>query len=191
MVGSFRMCRGSNALTEEFDEWQYLTEAQRDIMASNLAALVFFHIGPKCYPNVFVAQLIKVDGEMDWVLVEDAFDIYKIGHAMCSRLRHLSVLLWCSQGQVKMAMRRYAKKPGVCTAYGLWEPETREPPRWPWLRRRLGGWEETEVVVRFKEAVATEDAKKRKGAEDCGVGWIVDGGDGQVEEERHEVEFEG
>ena len=33
MVGSFRMCRGSNALTEEFDEWQFSTEAQRDIMA--------------------------------------------------------------------------------------------------------------------------------------------------------------
>ena len=131
-------------------------------MASNLAALVFFHVGQKRYPNVYVAQLIKVDGDMDWVLVEDAFDIYKIGHAMCSRLRHLSVLLWCGQGQVKMAMRRYAKKPGVCTAYGLWEPETREPPRWPCLRGD-SAMEETEVVVRFKEAVATEDAKKRKG----------------------------
>ena len=65
MVGSFRMCRGPNALTEEFDEWQFSTEAQRNIMASNLAALVFFHIGPKRYPNVYVAQLIKVDGEMD------------------------------------------------------------------------------------------------------------------------------
>merc|ERR1711942_339636 len=52
MVGSFRMCRGSNALTEEFDEWQFSTEAQRDIMATNLAALVFFHIGQKRYPNV-------------------------------------------------------------------------------------------------------------------------------------------
>ena len=162
MVGSFRMCRGPNALTEEFDEWQFSTEAQRNIMASNLAALVFFHIGPKRYPNVYVAQLIKVDGEMDWVLIEDAFDIYKIGHALCSRLRHLSVLLWCSQGQVRMAMRRYAKKPGVCTAYGLWEPETREPPRWPCLRGD-SAMEESEVVVRFKEAVATEDAKKRKG----------------------------
>ena len=162
MVGSFRMCRGSNALTEEFDEWQFSTESQRNIMASNLAALVFFHIGPKRYSNTYVAQLIKVEGDMDWVLVEDAFDIYKIGHALCSRLRHLSVLLWCSQGQVKMAMRRYAKKPGVCTAYGVWEPETREPPRWPCLRGD-SAMEEAEVVVRFKEAVAAEDAKRRKG----------------------------
>ena len=63
MVGSFRMCRGGDALTEEFDEWLYSTEGQRDIMASNLAALVFFPLGPDRYSRTYAAQLIHIEGK--------------------------------------------------------------------------------------------------------------------------------
>ena len=78
-------------------------------MASNLAALVFFPLGPDRYSRTYVAQLIKIEGGIDWVLVENAFDVYSIGHALCSRLRGLSVLLWCGEGKVKSAMQRYVR----------------------------------------------------------------------------------
>ena len=87
-------------------------------MASKLAALAFFSIGCKSNKNVYIAQLVKINGEMDWFFVENGFDVHSIGRALCSALRHLSVIIWCNQGQVKAAMRRFVSRPGVCTAFG-------------------------------------------------------------------------
>ena len=160
MVGSYQLCRGNNALQERYSEWQYSTEVQRDIMASRLVALGFFSIGCPKNPNVYIAQLVRVSGEMEWFLVENGFDVHSIGKALCSTLRHLSVLIWCKHGQVKAAMRRFVSKPGVCTAFGEWEPETREPPRWPSLRG-ASALEASEVVWRVVEAVREEGGRRK------------------------------
>ena len=135
-----------------YSEWTFTSEIQREIMASKLAALAFFPLGLKKFANVYVAQLVKVNGEMEWMVVKNAFDTTSIAKALCSRLRHLSVLIWCSQAQVSTTMKRFVRKPGVCMAWGVWDPEVRAAPRWPG-RRGESVLEEAEVVVRFLEVV--------------------------------------
>ena len=61
-------------------------------MANHLVALALFSVEWDRIPNVYVAQITHIRGVMEWMLVENATNVNKIGKALCSRLRNQSVL---------------------------------------------------------------------------------------------------
>ena len=161
LVGSRCLLKGNEFTPAALREWTYSSEVQRDMMATKLVSLRLFSIQWKKFPNCFVAQLTHMNGHMDWVLVENGFSPDSIGHALCSRIYDLTVLFYCEEPLVRVAVTRYVTRKGVCLGWAQWDPEVYQPPRWP-CRRGESALDVAEVGKRFLERV--EEWKKKKGS---------------------------
>ena len=159
-VGSVELINAADGDVAVFNEWKHSTEAQRDIVAQNLVTMSFHSVEWNKFPRMFLCQITRMRGVMEWVLVPDATIANKIASAILSRVRNQSVLLWCEDKVVRYAAKRFLNKRGVCAAWGVFNPETHEPPRWP-CRRGESCFEGAEVVKRFVEKLKEWKESKR------------------------------
>ena len=153
LVGSNRLISdGENSAASKFSEWRHSTEAQRDLVAKSLVAVSFFSVKWDRFPNMYVCQIVKMRGVVEFVLVVNAINADSILDALRSRLRNKSVLVWCEDEMVRAAAERMLQRKGVCSAWCVFDPEQVDPPRWPCFRGD-SVLEECEPVKRFVEAL--------------------------------------
>ena len=153
LVGSNRCIKDDDdSVAPMYSEWKHSTEAQRDLVAKNLVAVSFFSVKFPNFPNMYVCQIVRARGVVEFVLVANAFSPDSILDALGSRLKNKSVLIWCENGMVRVAAMRMAKRRGVCMAWNVFDPQQFDPPRWPCFRGD-SVVEPCEVVKRFLEVL--------------------------------------
>ena len=174
MIGSNRIINdGDDSVAPKFSEWKYSTEAQRDLVAKGLVAVSLFSIGWDKFPNMYVCQIVRMRGVVDFVLVVNAINADSILDALGSRLKNKSILFWCADEMVRSAGERMLQRKGVCMSWNLFDPEQVDPPRWPCFRgdsvleacepvkrfvEALGEWKERNAVPRVGELEGTLEA---------------------------------